>query len=281
MDRNVGRAAMEMFCKLYSSIEYEKLHGEAGMPKKGRLTEVAADYLLALPDAKAWDLVGEEGKTKLANYLRNADSKARGYAAQLKDSANKDPVTVEKAYDFWDIAAVRDHYLKAYEHRQSARQASLIPEVVDVEQEEHELDIPVLSIADTTTVGTAAEEQIAAAGTMIKRRTSLGGAVNLFENTLTPLIAALNKRAESNDNLKDPTLTMRKSAFNWLRTSYFGAHKTKLTERVARNTVKGKALTFAIWAMMEDEEDDAVMWGYVHNLLECWGEVDSDDLGFE
>ena len=270
MPRLIAREVMRMYCTLHDRIVSYKQHGEAGAPKKGRFHTVAAEYLLGLPDAALWNLSGKAGQAKLSNYLRNAEAKARNYALQQKDTANKELVKIDKTYDFWDVPEVRNHFLTSNEHRQAARQASLLAQN-SVEVDDDILEIaPVISIADTTTVASSQIEQVAATETMMKRRTSLGGAVSAFESTLTPLVAALHKRVDSTSTLTEPDLNMRKTAIVVLQKNYYGAMRAKVLVRVAKGTHKGNAITCAVCALLDADVDSYEISAVVSDFVEHW-----------
>lgn len=273
LPRAVVRSVMTLFCKLYPEIEREKMHGLGGAPRKGRLHDIAASYLLQLPDAKLWNLSSPACKKKLGTYLRNADSKGRSYAAQQRDTANKCMVAVERAYDFWDIPEVQNHYLTSHEHRQSARQSSEVVQIEDSPVDNLADIAPVISIADTTTVGDHAEEQVAGAAAMIKRRTSLGGAVHALESTLTPLVAALHSRFSSGPPRTALTLDMRADVFNWLDDQYYGDCKAELMAWVAGGCSKGEQVTFTVWAMTRAEKDVHTIAAQLYEYLAAWDEV--------
>lgn len=282
MPRNVARSVMTLFCKLHSEIEFDKSHGDGGHPRKGRLHETAAEYLLALPDSRLWDLNGDQGKKKLANYLRNADSKGRSYAAQHRDSANKEMVAVDKSYDFWDIAEVRNYYLTSQEHKESARQASQVPEIEGVDSDDLREIVPLLSVADTTTLGSSAAEHVAAAETMMKRSSSLGGAVNTFKETLSPLVTALQTRLTSSSSVELQKLQMRESAFVWLHEHYFGIHRIKALVHVSKASHAGRSLAFAVSTLLKNDAEEYEVSVLVDHFVDHWNwkseldEVESD-----
>ena len=108
---------------------------------------------------------------------------------------------------------------------------------------------------------------------MVKRRTSLGGAVHALEGTLTPLVNALHSRLQSSTSTTEMTLDMRANVFCWLDEMYFGECKTDLLAWVAANCARGQQVAFTVWAMLRAEKSADDIMSQLYEYLSNWDEV--------